>query len=70
MSFRANQYSSSCFYVRLHRDFSFIMENLLTDHSNTNENPTVIDEARKQEASECLLILLSLALSCTRKLKV
>jgi hypothetical protein len=37
---------------------------------NTNENPMEIDEEKKHEASECLLILLSLALSCMRKLKV
>lgn len=55
---------------RLHRDFSHIMENLLMNHNNTNETPTIADDARKQEASECLLILLSLALSCMRKLKV
>lgn len=46
------------------------MENLLKDHNNTNETPTVVDDAKKQEASECLLILLSLALSCMRKLTV
>jgi hypothetical protein len=37
---------------------------------NTNENTMEVDEENKHEASQCLLILLSLALSCMRKLKV
>lgn len=46
------------------------MNSLLMDNTNTNENPTEINEEKKQETSQCLLILLSLALSCVRKLKV
>ncbi len=55
---------------RLHRDFSYIMNNLLMETNNSNENQMEIDEEKKHEASQCLLILLSLALSCMRKLKV
>ncbi len=55
---------------RLHRDFSYIMNNLLMENTNTNEEQMEIDEEKKHEASQCLLILLTLALSCMRKLKV
>ncbi len=55
-------------FFRLHRDFSYIMNSLLM--KNTNENTMEVDEENKHEASQCLLILLSLALSCMRKLKV
>ena len=46
------------------------MTSLLVDSNTTNENQMEIDEEKKQEASDCLLILLSLALSSMRKLKV
>ena len=55
---------------RLHRDFSYIMSSLFTEASQTNENQTETDEDKHRESSQCLLILLSLALSCMRKLKV
>lgn len=46
------------------------MNNLIAENPNTNENEMEIDEEKKHETSQCLLILLSLALSCMRKLKV
>ncbi len=55
---------------RLHRDFSQIMNSLLMENNNTNESQIDIDEEKTKESSQCLLILLSLALSCMRKLKV
>ena len=55
---------------RLHRDFPNIMNSLFTENNNTNENQMEIDEEKNRESSQCLLILLSLALSCMRKLKV
>ena len=44
--------------------------NSLFMKNNNNENQMEVDEESKREAPECLLILLSLALSCMRKLKV
>jgi hypothetical protein len=46
------------------------MNNLLMENTNTNEDQMEIDEEKNHEASQCLLILLTLALSCMRKLKV
>lgn len=57
---------------RLHRDFSYIVNNLFTDNNNTATDDTQmdVDEDKTRESSQCLLILLALALSCVRKLKV
>jgi hypothetical protein len=60
----------SFLFFRLHRDFSLIMNNILMENNNTNENQIEINEEKKRESSQCLLILLSLALSCMRSLKV
>jgi len=56
-------FSPDFLIYKLHREFPLIMNNLFqTTNSNSNEET-------KNESSECLLILLSLALSSMRKLK-
>ncbi|CAF3717218.1 unnamed protein product [Rotaria sordida] len=63
------EFSPDFVIYKLHRDFSYIINSLLIENNNTNENSIEIDEEKTQESSQCLLILLSLALSCMRKLK-
>ncbi len=46
------------------------MNSLLTENNNKDDKQMEIDEEKHRESSQCLLILLSLALSCMRKLKV
>ena len=62
---------------RLHRDFSYIMNNLVVPNSKSVDSASAMDsemenpdDDKNQDSSQCLLILLSFALSCTRKLKV
>ncbi|UJR33847.1 hypothetical protein I4U23_021270 [Adineta vaga] len=63
------EFSPDFVIYKLHRDFSNIMNSLFADNNQTNENQIDTDEEKQRESSECLLILLSLALSCMRKLK-
>lgn len=70
---RANDRMTSSVSIRLHRDFAYIMANLFVANNpqeNTNNNPVAADEEKKRNLAQCLLILLSLALSSMRKLKV
>ncbi|CAF0798186.1 unnamed protein product [Adineta steineri] len=63
------EFSPDFVIYKLHRDFSYIMNNLLMDNNDTNDDETEMDDEKNRESSQCLLILLSLALSCMRKLK-
>ena len=59
--------------IRLHRDFAYIMANLFVSNNpqeTTDNNSVAADEEKKKDLAQCLLILLSLALSSMRKLKV
>jgi len=68
-----NEFSPDYVIYKLHHDFKLILTHLLIDTNNTtkstDDNQIEMNQENKSESSECLLILLSLALSSMRKLK-